>query len=308
MVAPMGYPTPFGAVSAVPAHALPPLIGELLIARCGVTSETIDRGLEKQREEGGLLGEILIHLRLIEEDQLALALSLQSEMAYLRELPRAEEIPTELLEKVPINFAKQHSVLPLGRDGTGRVMVAIVDPTRMEVIDNIAVLLGEPVEPVVAAPTKDLDCINRAYARIRGGAELESSSNGKGDDEEDFGQAEELVDMLDANDEAPIIRWVNSLMFQAAKDRASDIHIEPGERDVVVRYRIDGMLREAKRAPKKFQPSIAARVKIMAGLNIAEKRLPQDGRIRRKMAGKDVDMRVVAISSMPRAPAPAMGR
>ncbi len=295
MVAPMGYPTPFAAVAAVPVHALPPLIGELLIARCGVTAETIERGLEKQREEGGLLGEILIQLRLIEEDQLALALSLQSEMAYLRELPRAEEIPTELIEKVPINFAKQHSVLPLGRDGTGRVMVAIVDPTRMEVIDNIAVLLGEPVEPVVAAPTKVLDCINRAYARIRGGAELESSSKGKGDDEEDFGQAEELVDMLDANDEAPIIRWVNSLMFQAAKDRASDIHIEPGERDVVVRYRIDGALREAKRAPKKFQPSIAARVKIMAGLNIAEKRLPQDGRIRRKMAGKDVDMRVATV-------------
>ena len=98
--------------------------------------------------------------------------------------------------------------------------------------------------------------------------------------------------MLDANDEAPIIRWVNSLMFQAAKEGASDIHIRPGEKDIIVRYRVDGVLREAKRAPKKFQQSIIARVKIMAGLNIAEKRLPQDGRIRRKMAGKDVDMRV----------------
>ncbi len=292
MVAPMGYPAPFGAPA--PVVALPPLLGELLIARCGVAADVIERGLAKQREEGGLLGEVLVGLRLIEEDQLALALALQSEMAYLRELPRAEEIPNELIEKVPINFAKQHSVLPLGRDGTGRVMVAIVDPTRTEVIDNIAVLLGEPVEPVVAAPTKVLDCINRAYARIRGGAELESSKHSS-DDEEDFGQSEELVDMLDANDEAPIIRWVNSLMFQAAKDRASDIHIEPGERDVTVRYRIDGALREAKRAPKKFQPSIAARVKIMAGLNIAEKRLPQDGRIRRKMAGKDVDMRVATV-------------
>ncbi|MEO8705336.1 MAG: ATPase, T2SS/T4P/T4SS family, partial [Kofleriaceae bacterium] len=90
----------------------------------------------------------------------------------------------------------------------------------------------------------------------------------------------------------PIIRWVNSLMFQAAKEGASDIHIRPGERDILVRYRIDGVLREMKRAPKKFQQSIIARVKIMSGLNIAEKRLPQDGRIRRKMAGKDVDMRV----------------
>ena len=81
-------------------------------------------------------------------------------------------------------------------------------------------------------------------------------------------------------------------MFQAAKERASDIHIEPGEKDILVRYRIDGVLREVKRAPKKFQTSIIARVKIMAGLNIAEKRLPQDGRIRRKIAGSDIDMRV----------------
>jgi general secretion pathway protein E len=103
---------------------------------------------------------------------------------------------------------------------------------------------------------------------------------------------EELDDLLDANDEAPIINWVNSLMFQAAREGASDIHIRPGEKDIIVRYRVDGVLREAKRAPKKFQPSIIARIKIMAGLNIAEKRLPQDGRIRRKMAGKDVDMRV----------------
>src|SRR6185437_8171499 len=111
-------------------------------------------------------------------------------------------------------------------------------------------------------------------------------------EEEDEGGSEELVDILEITDEAPIIRWVNSLMFSAVKERASDIHIEPGEKDVVVRYRIDGVLRPAKNAPRKFLPSIIARVKIMAGLNIAEKRLPQDGRIRRKIAGKDVDMRV----------------
>src|SRR6185295_18752622 len=136
-----------------------------------------------------------------------------------------------------------------------------------------------------------VDHINKTYSRLRGSHELEVGVK-KDDEEEAEFQSEELVDMLDANDEAPIIRWVNSLMFQAAKERASDIHIEPGEKDVVVRYRVDGVLREAKRAPKKFQASITARVKIMAGLNIAEKRLPQDGRIRRKMAGKDVDMRV----------------
>ena len=268
------------------------LIGEILITRCAAAPDAIERALIKQREEGGLIGEVLVRLKLVTEDQLALALSIQAEMLYLRDLPRSEDIPVELIEKLPINFARQRLVLPLGRDQAGRIMVAVADPTAVDVIDAVAVLLGEPVEPVVASSAKIIDHINKTYTRIRGTHELEAGAR-KDDDEaaEDF-HAEELVDMLDANDEAPIIRWVNSLMFQAAKDRASDIHIEPGEKDIAVRYRIDGVLRESKRAPKKFQSSIVARVKIMAGLNIAEKRLPQDGRIRRKMAGKDVDMRV----------------
>jgi general secretion pathway protein E len=291
-----GFPLPHPARGAVgevaPAGPVSPRLGEILVGRCGVAPDSIERALGKQREEGGLVGEILLRLKLIDEDQLALALSLQAEMQYLRDLPRAEDIPAELIDKLPINFARQRLVLPLGRDGSGRVVVAIADPTAVDVIDAVGVLLSEPVEPVVASSAKIVDHINKTYARLRGGAELEEGHK-KGEEEEgeEF-QSEELVDMLDANDEAPIIRWVNSLMFQAAKDRASDIHIEPGERDVVVRYRVDGVLREAKRAPKKFLASIVARVKIMAGLNIAEKRLPQDGRIRRKMAGKDVDMRV----------------
>jgi general secretion pathway protein E len=283
-----GGPTGYGA-----ARPLPPLLGELLVARCKVAPDAITRALAKQRDEGGLIGEVLVRLKLIDEDQLAQALALQSELPYLRDLPRAEDIPVELIDKLPINFARQRLILPLGRDESGRVMVAIADPTAVDVIDAVAVLLDEPVDPRVASGAKIVDQINKTYSRLRSSHELEVGA--KKDDEEDAEfQSEELVDMLDANDEAPIIRWVNSLMFQAAKERASDIHIEPGEKDVVVRYRVDGVLREAKRAPKKFQASITARVKIMAGLNIAEKRLPQDGRIRRKMAGKDVDMRVAS--------------
>ncbi|NVB83162.1 MAG: type II secretion system ATPase GspE [Kofleriaceae bacterium] len=272
-------------------QAGPERIGEILVRRCGVVPDSIERALGKQREEGGLLGEVLLRLRLIDEDQLALALAFQFDMPYVRDLPRAEDIPAELIDKLPINFARQRLVLPLGRDGAGRVTIAVADPCAVDVIDAVAVLLAEPVEPVVASSTKIVDHINKTYSRLRGGAELEEGAK-KEDDEDSEYQSEELVDMLDASDEAPIIRWVNSLMFQAAKDGASDIHIRPGEKDIVVRYRVDGVLREAKRAPKKFQQSIIARVKIMAGLNIAEKRLPQSGRIRRKMAGRDVDMRV----------------
>ncbi len=267
-----------------------PLIGEILVARCGVAPDSIERALVRQREEGGLLGEILVRLKLIDEDQLAAALAFQFDMPYLRDLPRAEDISADLIDKLPINFARQRLVLPIGRDH-GRVLLVVADPHGVEVIDAVSVLLGEPVEPLVAAAAKIVDHINKTYSRLRGGAELEEGAK-KDDDEESEYQSEELVDMLDASDEAPIIRWVNSLVFQAAKEGASDIHIRPGEKDIIVRYRVDGVLREAKRAPKKFQASIIARVKIMAGLNIAEKRLPQSGRIRRKMAGRDVDMRV----------------
>jgi len=273
---------------------LPLLLGELLVRDFAVTVDAIERGLAKQREDGGLLGQILVALKVLDEDQLAAALGLQAEMPALRELPKAEDIPAELFIALPINFAKQNRVLPIGKDAdTGRVQVAICDPFALDVLDDIAVLLG-PVDPVVASPARIVDHINKVYGRLKQGAELESGTK-KEEGEDDFGQGEELVDILDLNDEAPIIRWVNSLMFQAVKERASDIHIEPGEKDVVVRFRVDGALREAKRAPRKFLASILARVKIMAGLNIAEKRLPQDGRIRRKIAGKDVDMRVATV-------------
>jgi general secretion pathway protein E len=134
---------------------------------------------------------------------------------------------------------------------------------------------------------KILEAINKIYARQESGVEL-----GEGEEGEMAGEAEELTDILDLTDEAPIIRWVNSIMFQAVKERASDIHVEPREKELIVRYRVDGDLREAKRANRNYVNSILSRVKIMAGLNIAEKRLPQDGRIRRKIAGKDIDMRV----------------
>ncbi|HET9627699.1 MAG TPA: type II secretion system protein GspE, partial [Kofleriaceae bacterium] len=231
-----GHAGPTGFAAARPVT---PLLGEILIARCQVAPEAIERALAKQREEseGGLLGELMVRLKLIDEDQLALALALQSEMPHLRDLPRAEDIPVELIDKLPINFARQRLVLPLGRDAAGRVLVALADPTAIDVLDMVAVLLGEPVDPVVASATKITDHINKTYSRLRGSHELEEGNKKDDENEEEGFQSEELVDMLDANDEAPIIRWVNSLMFQAAKDRASDIHIRPGEKDIIVRYR-----------------------------------------------------------------------
>ena len=167
------------------------------------------------------------------------------------------------------------------------MLLATADPLDVGAIDDVRSMLGEAAMPVLLPGGKLLEAINHVYGRKQDAGNL-----GEGESEDDEGAAEELVDILDVNDEAPIIRWVNALMFNAVKERASDIHIEPGEKDVIVRYRIDGVLYETRRAARQFIPSIISRVKIMAGLNIAEKRLPQDGRIRRKIAGKDIDMRV----------------
>ncbi len=266
---------------------------EQILVRDGLRPELLQQGLEKQRSEGGPIADVLLRMRAITEDDLARALGAQMGIEYLAELPRAEEIDATLVENLPVAFAKQQKLMPLSRNGDERVKVAIADPLAVHALDDVRALLGAEPEPVLSSPTKILELINKVYARLKTGVELEQDKE-KGDGDE-FGDAEELVDILDLTDEAPIIRWVNSLMFQAVKERASDIHIEPGEKDVIVRYRIDGVLRESKRANRQYLASILSRVKIMAGLNIAEKRLPQDGRIRRKIAGKDIDMRVATV-------------
>ncbi|HLU68013.1 MAG TPA: type II secretion system ATPase GspE [Kofleriaceae bacterium] len=276
------------AVSAAQSQALGAYLGEILVRQAGLARDVLARAMAEQRQEGGDLGEILLRMKAIDEAQLTRALSVQYEMPLAAVLPSAEDIDTSLVENLPIGFAKQHKVLPIGRDPSGRVQVAIADPLAIDVLDDIGVLVGGPVDGVLAAPTPIVDLINKVYGRLRQDADLDSA---KKEEEEEF-HAEELVDILDVADEAPIIAWVNSLLFQAVKERTSDIHIEPGEKEVKVRFRIDGVLREVKQAPRKFLSSILARVKIMAGLNIAEKRLPQDGRIRRKIGGKDIDMRV----------------
>ncbi|HUI28495.1 MAG TPA: type II secretion system ATPase GspE, partial [Candidatus Kryptonia bacterium] len=192
---------------------------------------------------------------------------------------------------LPINFAKRCLILPVARDGE-TVVVATADPASLGPLDDVRLLLRRPIRILVAPAPIIVDAINRVYDMASGSAsELMDDL-----DEERLDlmatELEEPRDLLESDDEAPIIRLVNSLLFQAAKDRASDIHIEPYERDLAVRFRIDGILYDIISPPKRFQPVIISRVKIMAGLNIAEKRLPQDGRIRIKLAGKDVDIRV----------------
>ncbi len=260
------------------------LLGEILIEAGAVNGDQLAQALQTQRDEGGRIGELLVRQRATEEPAVLRGVAVQVGVPY-RDKLEIGELQTELATALPISFLKQHRLLPIRREGT-TVVVAMADPLDLWALDDIRGLMNVDVMPVVVPPQRILEAINHVYGQRQEGSDL-----GDGD-EEMAGNAEELVDILDVSDEAPIIRWVNSLLFNAVKERASDIHIEPGEKEVVVRYRVDGVLHDVRHAAKQFIPSIISRVKIMAGLNIAEKRLPQDGRIRRKIAGKDIDMRV----------------
>ncbi|MCA9665552.1 MAG: type II secretion system ATPase GspE [Myxococcales bacterium] len=258
-------------------------LSQVLLRDTSLTRDQLESAVEAQRVEGGLLAEVLRQQRMIPEEELLRAQAVYLGLEYISKL-EPDEVDTELLEELPINYAKTHLVMPLYRE-SGAVKVVLADPNALHAVDDLRTMLGAEVSPSLATTDNVLELINKVYARQTAAVDLEENEEFQGD-------SEELVDIIDSTDEAPIIRWVNSLIFQAVKERASDIHIEPGEREVVVRYRIDGVLYESRRANRNYASSIAARVKIMAGLNIAEKRLPQDGRIRRRIAGKDIDMRV----------------
>ena len=261
-------------------------LGEILTRRADVPADRLEALYAVQREKGTNLVDLVVNANLLDEATVALALAQESELPFAKEVD-PERISTVLATRVPIGFARQHRLIVTGEDEV-RVFCAVADPFDTAAVDNLRVLFGKVVEATVAPSGPIENAINRVYEREAGGAEL--ASEDRADDE--VGADD---DILDSDDEAPIIRWVNSLFLQAMKERASDIHIEPEEKEIIVRYRIDGELYIARRAPRNFMNSIVSRVKIESALNLAEKRLPQDGRITKKIAGKGFDIRVSTI-------------
>lgn len=262
-------------------------LGDILVRRAQVPPERLEALYAVQRERGLDLVDLLVNANVIDEGAIASALAAEAELPYLPSV-EPDRISTELAMRLPIGFAKSHKLLVTNEDEHA-VYVLCADPFDTSAIDSVRVVFKKPVELTVAAGEKIIDAINRVYEREAGGGELEH-------DEETEAEVDGVGgDILDSDDEAPVIRWVNSLFLQAMKERASDIHIEPEEKEVLVRYRIDGELYVARRAPRAFMNSIVSRVKIESALNIAEKRLPQDGRISKKIAGKSFDIRVSTI-------------
>jgi general secretion pathway protein E len=270
-----------------------PLLGAILEHKFALPEAKLLEALNIQQNKGGRLGEILIRLRAIDEDQLTQALALQFELPWLPQL-EVSQVDQEWIKKVPIHFARRYRVLPLKAE-EGSVVVATTDPLETAPLDDLRLLFGLPVKPVLTSGISLLACLNRVYdeAASPAGAEQVMEDIAAAENLDQLAYAlDEPQDLLDATDEAPIIRLINSVLFQAVRQRASDIHFESFERGLVVRYRIDGVLYPVLTPPKHLQASIIARLKILAGLNIAEKRLPQDGRFTIRTAGKDVDLRV----------------
>jgi len=261
-------------------------LGEILVAGHGIAPQTIEEALSAAAKSGKRLGETLLAAKAISETQLAEALAAQQELPCLTGIP--SDTPAELLALIPIGYAKEYRIYPLGWDEKG-LRLAMADPLDSRPLNDLAVLTGERIRVTVAPAAEIVAAINRGYeGRAEQAREVVEEIGG----DNQLVRGLEPADLLDTSDEAPIIRFVNSLITQGYKERASDIHIEPFETEVVVRYRIDGILYEVLRPPRQAQASIVSRVKIMSGLNIAEKRLPQDGRFRVRIAGKDLDVRV----------------
>ena len=266
-----------------------PKLGEILLKHTSLTEKQLEDSLILQREKGTKLGDILIERGYLTPEEIQKALSIQLGLPFYQEIP-ADRIDPILVDKIPINYAKENEVIPITREGD-RVIVATANPLEQSVLDDLRIILKAQIQPVIASALKIQDAINRVYEKKEQKAISEI-----GEEAMDLSyELDEPEDLLDASDEAPIIRLVNSLLFRAVKERASDIHIEPQEREVVVRFRIDGILYDVYKPPKAFQNSITSRIKVMADLNIAEKRLPQDGRIRIKIAGKDIDIRLSTV-------------
>ena len=270
-------------------------IGEILVGVGACTSEQVADALEIQEERGGLIGELLVQTNAITQLQLTRALGGQFGME-VEENIDLEEIDVSLVGGLSMSYAKGAGVLPT-RLEDGVLEVALSNPLAIDVLDDLRVLHSQAtIEPYLVPPDMLNEAVNHAFDR-RARADQVVDDLSKEDGVVDIAAELEgaAKDILDEDDEAPIIRLVNSVLNQAAKERVSDVHIEPMEKYVLFRFRKDGVLREVVRAPKRFQPAITSRIKIMGELNIAEKRLPQDGRIRIKVAGRDIDLRLSTI-------------
>ncbi len=263
-------------------------LGDILVEGGLVTTSQLATAFEEHQRLGRSLGRVLVDQGVVTEGQLVAALATQIGMRFV-------DLSDILIDHsaaslISGDLARRSSMLPFAFDD-GRLLVATADPANVIALDDVRMRTQLEIRPCLATPADIAAAIDRTY---RADTDLDELSSAIESTEEDM----DLSKVREATDDAPIVRYVNALIIQAIQDRASDIHLEPTERDLRVRYRIDGVLHEVMRSPKNIQSSVISRLKIMADINIAERRIPQDGRLSVTTNGRKIDLRVATLPTV----------
>jgi type IV pilus assembly protein PilB len=264
-------------------------LGQILIELGYITAEQLETALEEHRKTPKSLGRVLIDMGMIKEADLVRALAEQVGLEFvdLNEFP-IDATATVLL---PEALSRRYRAIPIG-ERDGRLLVAMSDPANVYALDDIRTITGREVQPVVATAND----VEQAIQKFAG---MDSQVEAMATVAAEAAEGENPVDLEEALEDAPIVKLVNAIMTQAVGDRASDVHLEPGERNVRIRFRVDGVLHEPMPpAPKNIQGGLISRLKVMADLNIAEKRVPQDGRISMKVGGRALDLRLATLPTV----------
>ncbi len=264
-------------------------LGDILISSGLVTADQLAEAFQMHKTEGKALGRILVDRGFLTESQLVAALAQQIRLEFvdLADYP----VDGSIVGRVKGEICRKYSVMPLRVDDEGKLLLAMADPANVFAIDDVRSITGYDVKPVVATRADVLSAIDRYYRADSDLDDLTAVLDNDADDE-DLSSVKEVVE------DAPIVKYVNLLITQAIQDRASDIHLEPGEHSLVVRYRIDGVLHQVMKSPKNIQSGVISRLKIMSDINIAERRVPQDGRLSVNYNGKKIDLRVATLPTV----------
>ncbi len=264
-------------------------LGSLLVETGLITNDQLAEALATQASTGRPIGRVLIDQGLISESDLVRSLAKQVGLEFVDLTERA--IDATVASLIPEGLARRYQALPISWD-EDVLVVAMADPSNVLAVDDIRALTGAQVRCVVATSAQIRETIDRFH---RLDSEVDDLASQAADELSDN---DELANVSAVVEDAPIVKFVNLLITQAVADRASDIHVEPAERDLRIRFRIDGVLHEVMRSPKAIQAGVISRLKVMSDINIAERRIPQDGRMSLTVGGKPIDLRVATLPTV----------
>jgi type IV pilus assembly protein PilB len=273
-------------------------LGQMLVNSKLITEEQLQQALSAQGREGGRLGSNLVKLGFIGEDELVAFLSKQYGIPAINLAD--VEVDPNLCKLIPSDVVQKYQIMPINRTGA-TITIAMVDPSNVFALDDVKFMTGYNVEPVVASEATIKSAISKYYDSAEALQDVMATLN-EGDENVDLLMGDEdeesLGDIKAAVEDAPVVKLVNLILTDAIAKGVSDIHIEPYEKAFRVRYRIDGVLYETMQPPMRLRAALTSRMKIMSELDISERRLPQDGRIKLKMKGKEVDLRVSTLPTL----------